>query len=36
MVTQYLKDMSSELYDEPKEWTHDVLLTENAGIVKSY
>ena len=36
MVTQYLKDMSSELYDEPKEWTHDVLLTENAGIVKTY
>ena len=36
IISQYLKDMSSELYDEPKEWTHDAWLTENAGIVKTY
>ena len=36
LTTQYLKDMSSELYDESSDSKHDVLLTENAGIVKAY
>jgi carbamoyltransferase len=36
ITSQYLTKMSSELYDEPKEWTHDAFLTENAGIVKTY
>ena len=30
------KKYGHELYDESKEWKHDVLLTENAGIVKTY
>ena len=36
LTNQYLKNMSSELYDESSDSKHDVLLTENAGIVKAY
>jgi len=36
LTGSWMPEFTSEMYDEPKENTHELFLTENAGIVKAY
>ena len=36
LMGAWMPEFSSEMYDEPKDATHELVISENAGIVKSY